>query len=301
MQIPSYDFIRTIKEAYSKGENISELISSRYSELSKTSDVIHYSYDLQAGSYRNIYNENADMREQKKAIGQAISSILRDMNIDSLLDAGVGEATTLADIIAAGPDIKYSGFDISLSRIFHARAHLGQMGIEGVRLYVADLKGIAQADSSVDAVFTFHAVEPNGGSEREILQELVRVARKYLVLVEPSYELGSDEQRQRMEKFNYCRGLREHLEALGCKVLEYGFFEHYGNPLNRPALHVVEVPDKGAKGSPELVSPASHGSLVRADSFLYCADDGFLFPVVKNIPVMLADSAILCSQAEQIV
>lgn len=49
-------------------------------------------------------------------------------------------------------------------------------------------------DNSIDIVYTSHSIEPNGGREEEALEELYRVANKYLILLEPDYELANEEQ-----------------------------------------------------------------------------------------------------------
>ena len=56
-------------------------------------------------------------------------------------------------------------------------------------------------------MLTIHPIEPNRGREEAILSELLRVARRALVMIEPSYETASAEARARMERLGYVRGL----------------------------------------------------------------------------------------------
>ena len=92
-------------------------------------------------------------------------------------------------------------------RGFFLRAsHLTENGHENVKLFTGDLDRIPLASDSVDVVLTIHAVEPNQGREEAILSELLRVARKHLVMIEPSYELASAEARERMDRLGYVRG-----------------------------------------------------------------------------------------------
>ena len=71
-------------------------------------------------------------------------------------------------------------------------------------LFVGDLFNAPIEDSSFDVVYTSHSLEPNGGFERKALIELHRITRKYLVLFEPIYELGSSKSKVFMEKPRLC-------------------------------------------------------------------------------------------------
>ncbi|MCK4784878.1 MAG: methyltransferase domain-containing protein [Desulfobacteraceae bacterium] len=294
MNNKNYELIKEIRELYKNNQNIIQHISEKYSaEVSKT-EAISYSYDLQAGSYYDYYKNNSEVRKQKVEAGKYISSIFSELEATSVLDCGTGEATSLGDITLHDKSIYYSGFDISLSRILYAKKHLSELSIDNTHLFVADMMSIPYQSSSFDVVFTFHAIEPNQNSEKQILEELIRVSRRFLVLVEPSYELSCDEQRIRMDKHGYCRNLCQYLEELGCNIVKYELMELYSNPLNKPAIIIAEVP-KGINHEPQLVSPVSLGELAHIDSFYCCNKDGFLFPIFNGIPVMLQDSAILCT------
>lgn len=61
-----------------------------------------------------------------------------------------------------------------------------------INLFVADMFKMPIADDAVDVVYTVHSMEPNGGREEELLDELYRITGKYLILVEPDYERASN-------------------------------------------------------------------------------------------------------------
>src|SRR5437763_14892597 len=103
-----------------------------------------------------------------------------------------------------------------------------------LRVMRAELSSIPLPSSSVDVVTTSHALEPNGGREREIIAELVRIARRKLVLFEPCYEMASPEAKARMESLGYIRGLTK----LADRVTS---LEIVDNPLNPTACFVISV------------------------------------------------------------
>src|SRR5439155_4947261 len=119
----------------------------------------------------------------KSKMGKKLASILDDLAPKTLLDAGVGEGTSLAPVIRAMKRQPQStwGFDLSLSRLLFARRHLSEYEIDGVQLFTGSLDNIPIATGGMDVILTVHAVEPNGGRGKQVLSELLRVAGRYLV------------------------------------------------------------------------------------------------------------------------
>ena len=191
------------------------------------------------------------------------------------------------------------GFDLSLSRLLFAQKHLGENGHGNVRLFTGDLERIPLASDLVDVVLTIHAVEPNHGREEAILSELLRVARKYLVMVEPSYEFASAEARARMESLGYVRGLPAVLERLGHPPSRVERWPHNSNPLNEAALLVVDKPAAGAGLEPRFMSPISGCDLVERKDCWFCPEDGHAFPIIAGIPCLTLESAVLASKLDR--
>src|SRR5262249_6245549 len=237
---------REIRALYDRGENVMEFLRAREGAANNSPTTILYSYDAQAGSYVARLRDPVHA-ELKARIGRRLAAVLAELAPTSLLDAGVGEGTTLMPILGAmkSPPPHVLGFDISLSRLLYAQAHLAAHNQAAV-LFTGELERIPLADASVDTVMTFHAIEPNHGQEAEILTELLRVALRHLVLIEPSYELGSSETRARIKRLGYVRDLPETLRRLGYPAARVEHFGIDANPMNEAALIVV---DKGAAKS----------------------------------------------------
>ena len=227
--------------------------------------------------------------------------MLDELAPTSLLDAGVGEATSLAPVLrhmAARP-AHVLGFDLSLSRLLYARKHLADHDRPDVVLFTAALDNIPLASASVDVVLTMHAVEPNHGREDVILGELLRVARRHLVMIEPSYELASAEGRARMERLGYVRELPAALERLGHPARRVEPWPLNANPLNPAALIVVDKSADVSDAAPQFVSPISGRNLVHRADCWFCPDDGHAFPIIGQIPCLTMGSAILASKLGQ--
>jgi uncharacterized protein YbaR (Trm112 family) len=246
---------------------------------------------MQAGSYLRALNDPA-IRENKRQVGLKLGALFDQLGVTSLLDAGTGEATSLVQILQSmrsKPDVL--AFDLSLSRLLYAQQHLASQA-QAAELFVGDLAAIPLGDDAVDCVFTIHAVEPNGGREREILSELLRVAARYLVMVEPTWEFGSAETRARISEHGYVRGLPDVLASLGHRPLRHELWGIDVNPHNEAALIVVE---KRGMAQRAFVSPISGKPLVRRPDCWFCPDDGHAFPIIQGIPSLVVEAGVLAS------
>ena len=264
-----------------------------------TQEIIEIAYDLQAGSY--IENTNKNRVNQEK-IAAVIASELNKFLLPSstLLDIGSGELTNLTLIINKLKNIrKVFAFDISWSRIFKGIKFFKDNTKNKTNLlhpFVADIKSIPLASNSIDIITSCHALEPNGKSLNLLLKELFRVAKDKLVLFEPSYELNSKEGKRRMEKYGYIKGIEKEVIKLGGIVENIKLIGDPANSLNPTACYVISVNKKkkyGHKKSPKFTIPGSDFELKRSDNFMISKDTGLIFPILKKIPILKSELAIL--------
>lgn len=287
---------------FDRNVNIIEWIREREGTECNSPTAILYSYDAQAGSYTKALEDPA-VSEVKGTLGRHLAEVLDRLAPDSLLDAGIGEATSLVPILGhlKKKPARILGFDISLSRLLFAREHLVANSHNDAVLFTGRLDRIPLASASVDVVLTVHALEPNHGYEDLILAELLRVARRHLVLVEPSYETASAEARSRMERLGYVRGIPEALKRLGynSQVEPVPYNIHR---LNEAALFIVDKPKPvgSSEGNlPLFVSPISGEPLLMRQNCYYCPQDGHAFPVIAGIPCLVVENGILASKLSQ--
>jgi ubiquinone/menaquinone biosynthesis C-methylase UbiE len=281
-----------LKELYEKGVNIIDYLKSEHSDKQVTSEDILLSYDLQAGTYTKFAKEN---RSYITSYVSAASQVIKKLgDFSSFLEVGVGEATVclpLAKVIGKNKKVKTFGFDISWSRVRYAVENIYSYSVDA-EFFCADLFSIPFPDSSIDLVFTSHALEPNGGREVDALRELARVAKKYIVLLEPDYERASDLAKSRMEQHNYVRGLADAARQLGLKVCVDEPFSVSQNELNPTGLLVIEV-DALISNKPEFICPVSKVPLKKFENVYTNSSCGLLYPVIDNIPCLTMDAAIV--------
>jgi uncharacterized protein YbaR (Trm112 family) len=293
---------RRLKELYDEGQNISALLRQERGLDHNTREIIEMAYDLQTGSYVQAMGDEKMARHKAEYSAKIAAAILSLCQPESVLEAGVGEATTLSGVLGnlEGRVSSY-GFDLSWSRVAYAKRWLHDQGLNKTVLCSGDLLAIPFADNSVDVVYTSHSIEPNRGSEEPILRELHRVARRYLILLEPGYELASEEARHRMDQHGYCRNLKGTAESLGYSVLDHRLFPVTVNPLNPTALTVIRKESRADPPAGVLACPRFKTPLKEMGGMLFSPEALTVYPVIGGIPCLRVENGILASKYEEVV
>ncbi|AXH98433.1 class I SAM-dependent methyltransferase [Sporosarcina sp. PTS2304] len=287
--------LKVISEIYSKNENIISYLKSIDNRKNNSIEDILISYDFQAGSYTEWYKNDPHLRDETVSY---LSEVINKIGeYSTILEVGVGEATILGLLIQKlnkKPERSY-GFDISWSRIKYAQKFIKELKLENVNLFTGDLFTAPLKDNSVDIVYTSQAIEPNGGREEEALKELFRITRKYLILLEPAYELADEKAKVRMKEHGYITKLHTTAKKLGYKIIEYRLFEVNYNPLNPVAIMIIE------KNSNEMIDdpmccPITNTNFILSDTAYYSPESMLLYPIVNNIPCLLPQNAIVATK-----
>jgi SAM-dependent methyltransferase len=105
--------------------------------------------------------------------------------IETVLDMGCGSGFLACYLAASGKYRNVLGVDSSPQRIDGARLHAELIGSRA-RFEVMSMSKLDLPDRSVDLVVTSFALEQSGPHLGDALQELRRVAKKLLVLFEPT-------------------------------------------------------------------------------------------------------------------
>lgn len=302
-------------EVYRNGGNISEYINANPDIAKKhglnATDAIELSYDLQAGSYvKRFYanyerfeNYNKFIINELKSNGTMAAIKLLKEKI-TICDFGTGESTNYISFLnhlrhEVKQKIIAYGMDISISRLDVAAKF---SAIEAKSLipefFIGDLNQLPLMDNCIDISLTRHAIEPNGGREKQILNELIRVSRNYIIFVEPIYETATADQRKRMEHFGYIKELRTLLhESELVDVLSETLVpeELVGNPVNRSSILIAKKKNSTTESSVNrsdiFACPISHAPVIRKDNF-WLSSEGSCYPEVNKFPLLRSKFAL---------
>lgn len=297
--------MKTIKELYSlyqKGTNISKYLREENQYPFNAKEIIEISYELQTGSYIEAINEKR-MAEHKREYSREIAkTILSLCDPKSILEAGVGEATTLSGVISSiKMPIDFYGFDLSWSRVATGKRWLKSNGIYNTNFCTGDLFDIPFADNSIDVVYTSHSIEPNGGNEQPIIKELYRVAKKFLILLEPGYELATDEAKRRMVYHGYCKNILTCVSEKKYDVLKHELFKFTSNPLNPTAITIIRKEPYNNFTKHILACPKYKTPLEEIGEMMYSPEAMVVYPILYGIPCLRIGNGIFASKYKEII
>ncbi len=288
---------RQLKTLYEEGKNVSELLRGEMEVDHNTDEIIEISYDLQAGSYTNAQSDEDVAQRKRRYCAEIVKTIHSLCQPKSILEAGVGEATTFSGVLLGlETSLPSYAFDLSWSRIAYARRWLQNAGINDACLSTGNLLQLPYADNSIDVVYTSHSIEPNGGYEEIILKELHRVAIRYVILMEPGYELAGDEARRRMDSHGYCKNLTGISAALGYDVIEHALFPVTSNPLNPTALTIIRKIDRVSSPDYVLACPKYKTPLEEVGGMMFSAEALVVYPIIGGIPCLRIENGVFASK-----
>ena len=211
---------------------------------------------------------------------------------------GCGEATTLSGVIN---NLKYNshkifGFDISLSRVEIGKDFSNKNLKQGrkINFFVSIISQIPLKDKSIDVVTSSHAIEPNGGYEDVIAKELIRVARKKIILFEPCYEKVNSNIKKRMNKLGYIKNLSEIFKKYGVKftgLIPIKKSVDKNNPTFCYLFNLPKVKKKALKI--EFTDPGTNFKLLKNKNFYKSTKSELSYPIIKNIPIFRVEKGII--------
>ena len=292
-----FKILDRILELYNKNTNIIDYLKRLDGSEKNCIEDILISYDFQAGTYIDSYKKNVKLKQEYSfKLAKEIEQLGK---FNSILEVGVGEATTLAPLLQNMKEIPENiyGFDISWSRIKYARKFLHELNVENVNLFTGDLFVSPLKSNSIDIVYTNHSIEPNGGREEEALKELYRITNKYLILLEPAYELANDDAKKRMLKNGYITCLYNKAKELGFNIIKYELFGINENDLNPTGIMIIKKQtEEKTISKNNICCPITKANIKKYDNVYFSEKSLLSYPIIDGIPCLLPQNAIITTK-----
>ena len=300
--------LQRIKELYQKKDiNIIEYLKKQDGHAQTSRQDIMISYDFQAGSYVNAYKKAPD---KVWTFVQRLASCIEELpgEKQSIFEPGIGEATTFAALMAqiSIPFVFSGGADVSWSRIKTAQQFVEEMRLASgmpSNLVLGDMFELPLEDNAVDIVYTVHAIEPNGGREKEILTELYRITNEYLILLEPAYELANTEARQRMERHGYIQNLYRSAKELGYDILIWELYGMAMNPLNPTGFLVIKKRQRRSQAEGYVSGfscPITKTRLEKIGNAFFSKESLLAYPIVNEVPCLMKEYAVVATKMNEL-
>ena len=246
--------------------------------------VIKTSYDLQTGDYIFYYKNKK--RDYKKVVKTFISVIKKEFSkVKTIFDFGTGEMTTFYEIFKSLDKNKvYFVNDVSLSRLYAGQKFIKtkiKNDLKKINFFTCPHANIPFKDNSIDLVITCHSLEPNNFCKKQLINELYRIAKKGVCMMEPHYERANKKQKRRMKKFGYIRGLEKYFIE---KKYNYKIFknEYFFNKDNPSSIFILKKKPK-KENVHEYVDPYTKEKLLKLERNYYNKRTKQLFPEFNNI------------------
>lgn len=294
-----FSILNRIKQLYTeKNINIIKFLKQECNENCNDIADILISYDFQAGTYIKFFLDNPQFYLNcLKPLANIIDEI--GNNCKSILDCGTGEGSDLLPLLKLTKhEFEHvGGIDISWSRIKNAQLFSKSYYKGNVDFVVGDMFCLPCADNSFDIVYTNHSIEPNGGKEKQILNELYRVANKYLILVEPAYELVNDTKiRKRMEEHGYIKKLYSSAKELGLNVITWRLYDKPISELNPSGLMIIKKDQNRDATLGEWSCPLTKTRLKKYSNVYYSEESLLAYPIIGDVPLLTRDNAVVATK-----
>jgi len=169
---------------------------------------------------------------------QKLAGLLNDFEAKEVLEVGCGSGINLMLLRNAGlipPEVQLSGLEYPVARYLTAESTIQQHQLDVSNLFMADGRKLPLRDNSFDVVFSHYVIEQMKGFESEILSEMLRVARKGVVLFETALYNPTLNQRIYMSHSGYSTDLPQAvrgLKGLDEVIIENNLDDRFAGPPN---------------------------------------------------------------------
>ncbi len=226
----------------------------------------------------------SDWNEFRPHSVRMMRTLVGENKFGSVLEVGGGELTWVSVMAEAlGGDSDFYSVDLSFARCLQASRLAVDLDF-GVSVAKANAAQLPFADSSIDLVYSHHALEQMPSIYKDVLDEMFRVARKRVIILEPSYELGDLRTKLKIRCKNYVIGIDPYLEKRYRGQITKGILPTQGNPASLTAYHLVDLDTEAERSAVDpYACPVCHEPLLDKSGFDYCRTCKLAFNRIEQV------------------
>lgn len=194
-----------------------------------------------------IKMDHKSIREEYlKYIYQEIDELLSHNEKIKIVEIGCGNCINIVSILDKySAKVEITGIDISSKRIEVAKDYYANK-LDGVDFVVADIsKDLSSVpDNNFDLVFSMHCLEQITYNCSLAIEQMYRIAKTKLVLVEPVFENANPSQKIYLFLSDHNKTLLKVIKSLGYNIKNIEKLIVQENPLNQSTKIVIEKNNK---------------------------------------------------------
>jgi ubiquinone/menaquinone biosynthesis C-methylase UbiE len=251
-----------------------------YSNNSRSLENVKKKYDKISGTYihsiekkKRFYGELNDGTVVKckgnihEYYGDIISKIIKQTKSKSFLEVGAGELTQFKLICDFLKKINFKvdetgALDISLKRLLVGKSYLKKKNNKIDYIIQGNAAELPFANDSFDLIYTCHCLEQVPELFKQSVDEMLRVAKNYVVLIEPSYELSN----KITNNYIYYKDYVQINEKL-LRSIKYKYFKRIKLPfrqyLNGAELIIYKKKKNKKKTKVEFICPKTKKTIYK--------------------------------------
>ena len=299
-----FHFKRKVKFLLNFTKNFIFLSESQPFIKSRTLDNVKKKYDHIAGKYIEKYLDKkssfiAEIDKDKKVVeirgtyekyySDFLLNLTKKIKFNSILEVGAGELTLIAELlkkIKKKRDIKTGVLDISYHRLNKGKNFLKKKKINLHHIVKADAANQPFADNSFDIVYTSHCLEQVPHLFNKIVNECVRVSKKYVIFIEPSYEFGSDVTKNHIFKKGYPIIKKKLFKEENYKIILRNSVP-VKSYINGTEIIILKKNNNKKTITKNLfICPSCRNALTINNQNLICKKENILFAIKNKIPLL---------------
>ncbi len=195
-------------------------------------DTVNYWVKREGPTYYDNYSRNFDNTLQAKLQEKTLLNNFRELGFDTILEYGCGYARILKLVENEFKGKTIEGCDVSPHQLRNSEHLLGKD--TNCKLFLVNGRTIPKDDNSYDIVYLCNVLQHQTHQIiNNVRSEILRIAKKYIVLMEPTYTPEEEESDRKegtvIDKTCYKHDHTGYFISKGCKILKYEWIEKVGN------------------------------------------------------------------------